>query len=295
MTEKKSGMHKIFGETRPAGQLLALVFIFIIFFIVTMGLTVAVTLFGVQADSLWLQALTQIICFAGTAVSFALLFKGTDRNFLKLKPSGKMAPRLLYAVLVLLCVLPLSDWLAQVNDNCHLPQSLAFLEEALREISQMSQALMEKYLLRGTVGALVANIVVLALIPAICEELLFRGALQQVLCRCCRNVHVAIWISAAIFSLMHGEVFAFLPRFMLGAVLGYLFYYGASLWFNALAHFLNNAILVVIYYLVALGKVDYSIAESFNSPWYVALLAAAAAAALLFFFARSGKGEECRL
>lgn len=267
-------MHKIFGKTSPAGQFLALALIFIILFIITSGLTVVATLFGVSSTSLWLQAVTQVLCFGGTALAFALLFHGNAFSFLKLDFPNKAGIILIGAALVLLCVIPLSDWLTKINDSWHFPESLALLEDKLRELSAISEALMKKFLMRSSTGALVANLFVLAVIPAVCEELLFRGALQQVLQKCSKNVHVAVWLTAAIFSLMHGEIFAFLPRFMLGAVLGYLFYYGGSIWVNATAHFLNNGILVVLYFLVANGKLDSAIVDSFNTPWYIALIGA---------------------
>ena len=66
-----------------------------------------------------------------------------------------------------------------------------------------------------------------------------------------KNPHAAVWITAALFSLAHGEIFAFLPRFLLGGLLGYLYVYGRSLLVNVLAHFANNAVIVVAYALMS--------------------------------------------
>ena len=277
---------RVFGDTRPGGQFLALAIIFVIFFIIAMGISLVAIVCGAESDALWLQAVTQIVCFGGTAFSFAFLFHGKGLAFLHFHGSEEFGGMkvsgvgLLLAALILVCVIPLSDWLANLNESWHFPEQLAWLEQQLRDISAMAEELLKKYLLRDSAGALIANIAVLALVPAICEELLFRGALQQVLCKCFKNAHIAIFVTAAIFSLMHGEVFAFLPRFMRGAVLGYLFYLGRSIWYNILAHFLNNAILVVMYFFVAQGKIEYGAVDNFNSPWYLAVLGLAAAIVL---------------
>lgn len=288
-------MKKIFGETKPAGQLLGLTLIFVVLFIIGSGIMVVATLFGGKQDSVWLQALSQIVIFGGSALLFAMLFHGKPFEYLRMSRMPVKASQLVGAFLILLCVLPLSDWLANINDGWHLPESMAALEDLLRQISATSQALMEQYLLRDDVVSLVVNLFILALLPALCEEMLFRGGLQQSLQHCFGNHHAAIWVTAAIFSLMHGEVFAFLPRFMLGALLGYLFYYGGSLWVNATAHFTNNAIVVVLYHQVARGNIDYSVAETFHSPWYLAIAGLAVAVVLfaVFFKEKCSADEKC--
>ena len=274
-------MNQFFNNIKPGGQLLALVLIFVVLFIIAVGAMIIMILVEGNPVSLGSQAVSQIVAFAGTALVFAWMFQESPLEYLKITGGHRVGKGMLGATLVLLCVIPLSDWLTTVNESWHFPQSMAWLEEQLRQNTEKSQALVESFLLRDVVGAFLSNLLVLAVLPAICEELLFRGALQQTLGRCLRNPHVVIWLTAAIFSLFHGEVFAFLPRFMLGAALGYLFYYGGSLWINATAHFLNNAILVVLYYLANLGVIEIDMTESFNTPWYLAL--AGLVVAILFF------------
>ena len=277
-------MKQFFENTRPWGQLVALVLLFVLFFILFTGLTLTLRLAGVQADLLVLQAASQLVCFGLTAVVFAWMFYGQPMRYLRFGAEGRMGWRLLGAFLLLLCLLPFSDWTTQLNDGWHLPQRYAALEEQLRSMGEQSEALVEVFLLRDGAGALVANLLVLALVPALCEEMLFRGVLQQVLCRAIRNPHVAIWLTAALFSLFHGEVFAFLPRFVLGLALGYVFYYGRSIWYGVLLHFANNATVVVLYRAAAHGWIAREAVESFNSPWPLALLSLLLSVALLYLF-----------
>ena len=114
--------------------------------------------------------------------------------------------------------------------------------------------------------------------------MLFRGALQQLLCRAIRNPHVAIWLTAALFSLFHGELFAFLPRFVLGLALGYLFYHGGTIWYGVLMHFANNATVVLLYHAVGHGLMQPEVAETFHTPWYLALLSLLMASAVFYLF-----------
>lgn len=268
-------MKQFFRETKPFGQLLALLLIFVLFFIISTGISVLAILLGIPYDDIYFQAsLSQVVAFATTALVFAWLFYDRPASVLQLRVPDRFSSKILGAVLMLICLIPLSDWLTQVNDGWHLPASMSALEEAMRNMSERTQMMLEDNLLRNDLGSLLLNLLVIALLPALCEELLFRGALQTTLCRCFRNHHVAIWVTAAVFSLFHGEIFAFLPRFMLGAALGYLFYYGGSLWCSGLFHFLNNACAVIIYYEVSKGNLDYAMVDSFNSPWYLALAGA---------------------
>ena len=107
-----------------------------------------------------------------------------------------------------------------------------------------------------TIWGLLANLVVIALIPAIGEELTFRGVLQQFLTKRCKNAHVAVWLSAFIFSFIHFQFYGFLPRMFLGLLLGYMFYYSGSLWTSILMHFVNNGVAVVVAFLDYKGLID---------------------------------------
>lgn len=266
-------MNVFFKDTRPGMQFLALVLIFVLFLIIGTAVAIIPMLVGYSVESLLSQALSQIVTFAGSAVVFAYMFYG--RPFSRLgfvKPDNPMA-RIAGALIVLVFLLPMTDWLSEVNDNWHLPSALATLEDALRQLGETSEQLMERFLLKGRVGDLLLNLLVMAVVPALCEEMFFRGAMQQTLTLCFRGGHhAAIILTAAIFSLFHGELFAFLPRFVLGMALGYIYHYGRSIWLNVAAHFLNNAIVVVLYFLAARDVIDVQTAESVGLPYWVCLV-----------------------
>ena len=95
---------------------------------------------------------------------------------------------------------------------------------------------------------LLFNLFLIALIPSIGEELFFRGIVQKKLGNILKSPHVAVIITSFIFSAIHMQFFGLLPRFLLGVILGYLFFYSGNLWTSVLAHFINNAMGVLLMY-----------------------------------------------
>jgi hypothetical protein len=85
------------------------------------------------------------------------------------------------------------------------------------------------------------------------EELLFRGALQNVLVEWTKKTHLSVWITAIIFSALHAQFYGFLPRMLLGVILGYTYIWSGSLWLPMLFHFLNNGLAVLFSYLIGKG------------------------------------------
>ena len=94
----------------------------------------------------------------------------------------------------------------------------------------------------------------MAILPAIGEELLFRGVFQRLLTEWTRNIHWGIILAALLFSFFHFEFYGFLPRFLLGVFFGYLFVWTSSIWVPILAHFTNNFIIVVYSFYQATGN-----------------------------------------
>jgi hypothetical protein len=95
----------------------------------------------------------------------------------------------------------------------------------------------------------------IALLPAIAEELIFRGVFQTIFQRLFRSGHLAIWVTSLIFSTIHFQFFGFIPRLILGLVFGYLFYWSGTLWLPVISHFLNNAFPVIMTYIEGIEKV----------------------------------------
>lgn len=195
------------------------------------------------------NAITQVFTFGLPPVIVArMYYRDEVRSFLRFDVSGRNWLLGLAGVVVLMLLMPLTDWLSVWNDGWHWSGMWEAVERELRRVGEMSQTMVESFLKECPP---LLNLFGLALIPALCEELFFRAGVQNLLQRWFKNPHAAVWVTAALFSLAHGELFAFLPRFLLGALLGYLYVYGRSLLVNVLAHFANNAIVVVTYALMS--------------------------------------------
>ena len=177
---------------------------------------------------------------------------------------------LLVGVALMFVSLPLTNILGEWNEKANFGE---FLETILKMLEDTAADLTQQMLEVDTVWGLLGNLLVIALIPAIGEELTFRGVLQRALVKGCKNVHVAIFLSAAIFSFIHFQFYGFLPRMFLGIILGYMFYYSGSIWTSILMHFINNGAAVVVAYLEYKGVTDIDV-DHFGSTTNVWLMIA---------------------
>jgi uncharacterized protein len=160
-------------------------------------------------------------------------------------------PALLTSLLVIaaaLAVIPFVDWMLHVNQQMQLPTSLARLQQWIVEKEEVLGKVSEAFIRMDSYGDLFYTLLVVALIPAVGEEFLLRGVVQRLFTEWTRNVHVAILLSALLFSAIHVQFLGFLPRMMLGMFLGYLFAWSGNLWLSVLAHFVNNASVVLYHF-----------------------------------------------
>ena len=143
--------------------------------------------------------------------------------------------------LLLIFSFPLVQFFFYYNKQIPLP-------EWMKSVEDTTNSFISNLMITDSPTELWLNILVIALLPALGEEMIFRGILQKSLQNRISK-HLAIWIAALIFSAFHMQFEGFLPRLFLGAVLGYLFYWSGTLWVPILAHFLNNALQIVAVYL----------------------------------------------
>lgn len=200
---------------------------------------------------IWIQGISQLLMFLLPALLFAWLFEGRASTYFQTEIKQWQAFPVLLAILLIIIAIPMIDFLTTWNESLHLPESMSQWEASMRAKQVQSQELMSGFLSLPGVGYMLINLLMLAAIPAICEEFVFRGVIQKTLVGWFRNPHVAIVVTAAVFSLTHFEMFYFVPRFVLGICLGYIYYYTRTIWASVLAHFTNNAIIVVMYYISA--------------------------------------------
>jgi len=179
---------------------------------------------------------------------------------------------------------PLINWLAEVNSSLVLPQWMDGLQSWMKESEEQANKITKAFLETESVSDLFFNIFMIGLLPAIGEELLFRGVIQQLMKKITGNAHMAIWISAILFSALHMQFFGFLPRLLLGAMFGYMLEWSGSLWLPIIAHFVNNATAVVVYYLQEKGMIGKNIEEVGTSTDGTSYLVIISVVFLVVFF-----------
>lgn len=143
---------------------------------------------------------------------------------------------------------PFLVWMVELNQQMNLPAFLQDIEQWMKTKEEAAAEITKSFLAMKTPADLAGALLLIAVLPAIGEELLFRGCLQQLFTRWTGNVHWGIWIAALIFSAIHLQFYGFVPRALLGALFGYLFVWSNTLWIPVLAHFFNNAAAVITAY-----------------------------------------------
>lgn len=170
-------------------------------------------------------------------------------------------------VLLMAVSLPLVLFLLNINQLIPLPETLKLAEkqteDAIKGLLQMNHA-----------GEFVANLFIIALLPAMGEELMFRGVVQQQLMRRIANPWLALLISAAVFSFVHFQFEGFLPRMLLGLILGWLYWRTHNFWVPVTAHFFNNALQVTGQYLYGKEISSVDLEQDIQVPWFAAALSA---------------------
>lgn len=185
-----------------------------------------------------MQALSSIILFVLPVYMFArFIFHGNYGYFLGFRSSEKTNMYVLGIVGILLAM-PFVFWLGDLNQRIPLPEYLIKLEE---DSSHQMAAFLK---IRGPLD-IVINVFIIALLPAIGEELFFRSGLQRIIIQLTRNPWAGIVLTAVLFSSLHMQFLGFLPRMFLGIVLGAFYWFSGSIYTSMIAHFVNNAVQVV--------------------------------------------------
>ncbi len=186
------------------------------------------------------QLISSLIVFIGTTGIATYFIAKQPLQFLGLTKMP-IALTIILAMATMLLITPFINYTFAMNSMLDLPDWMSSLE---KEASGFTEAFLK---MKGP-GDLIYNLLIIALIPAIGEELLFRGLIQQLLKGMFNNVHLAVLFSAIFFSSMHMQFYGFLPRMILGMVLGYMFVWSGSLWLPIIAHFVNNAATILFSY-----------------------------------------------
>lgn len=201
----------------------------------------------------------------------------------------------LLAILATACALPFVEWLLFSENSLNLPEALEGFEKwIIKQESKTEGALLEVFK-DFSIGAILGNFFVIAIIPAFAEEMFFRGFLLSTLRRMI-NPHAAVWISALIFSLLHFQFYGLFSRMALGAMLGYFYLWSGNLWASILAHFIHNFISLLIALLALKGILSQAILEDdFGFGSVATILSFCLTFLLLYLYWRNSKKRNTKL
>ena len=241
----------------------------------------------------WLQFMQTIATFLLPSILGAWIWSEDHKPFtwLRLTQTTHWSHYLL-AVGIMLCAVPGINLLADLNSRIVLPESLGFIEQILKQQEEAAAVLTERFLQADNIGVLLLNIGLMALLPALAEEVSFRGTLQQILAqgKLKGQIHIAIWATAFIFSAIHMQFYGFVPRMLMGAMFGYIFVWTGTLWVPILMHFTNNGLAVMAYYLIGENEESKNIADTFGAgdTWWVGVISLLITSlGLLIFYRRT--------
>ena len=174
----------------------------------------------------------------------ARLFSTDIKKYLGLKKPSNIF-YFLVAVGAMIVAIPLVNWLGELNKNVQFPDGMEdWIKSSEADAAKTVNALLSKH----TIKDLLLNIICIAGLAAVGEELLFRGMIQRLLIKMFRTPWPGIIITAFLFSAMHMQFYGFLPRFALGILLGAIYWYSGSLWTAILAHFIYDGLVIVLVY-----------------------------------------------
>lgn len=190
------------------------------------------------------SAIQMLLMFFMPAITLLIWSNVEPKSFLGVEKMDHGAILSLSAFLILMVSMPFISLLAQLNQMLRLPHFLSGIEAIMRNLEDSAETTTQLLLSGESFTDYIANILFVGVAAAVAEEVFFRGVLQQLLEKLLKNKSAGVWAAALIFSAMHLQFYGFLPRLILGVLLGYLYLWTKNLWIPILVHFLNNALVI---------------------------------------------------
>ncbi len=228
-----------------------------------------------------LQIITTLFFMALPAIIYARIINTKPFSYIGFN-SIISRKQVLIVIIIAFIALAVSASLSELNEMIPLSKSLekyfkSLEDEYNKEVFAIANM--------KTVQDYIASLIIIALLPAMFEEMLFRGALQPIMIGITKNAFVGILITSILFSALHASFYGFLPRLGLGMILGYIVYFSKNIWLSMLMHFLNNGIgITQLYALSKKGLLTTYAMNDDTIPLYYGLIALVALYAAFRYF-----------
>ncbi len=234
------------------------------------------------------QAVASIGSFIVTALVFTRFFANE-----KLAPffgfRGVFPPIKLLGltVVIALSAIPVLSFILYLNQQLPLPIGM---EEAAKKLQETNNGFNMAFLKAPSIGILFINLFVMAIIPAVGEELLFRGAFMQLFYRFFKeNIHLAIVIVALLFAGMHLQYYSFFAMVFMGVIFGYIYYWSGNIMIAIWAHFINNGITISFAFLAEKNPDVEVLAMDYQYPALITAISALVLTGAIYLFYKTTK------
>jgi len=248
-----------------------------------------------------LQTIQSLCIFIIPPFVFCQMYGVSSKHFLSLQiPNWKPA---LMGILSIVVLMPLLNILVAWNAGLHLPDALQGLENWMRASEDSAKAITDRLMAGTSAMDLTQNLIIIAVLAGIGEELFFRGLLLRILTDALKTkgdpglkpwmMHVSIWTIAILFSAIHMQFFGFFPRLIIGAWFGYLLWWTGSIWIPILAHFTNNALSTLTMFGQNKGVLtDNPDRWGLDQTWWLSIVSALLSAATIYYFVKFKKNRN---
>lgn len=260
--------------------------------------TAAVVSGGLSVDAMrWATVVQDILMFCTPPLLSAYIISRRPWRFLRLSTFPGIW-QIVLAVAAMMASIPFMNAVIAWNESLTLPDSLASVEQWMRDseirASEATALLFGDY----SVKSLFIGIALVGVLVGFSEEIFFRGGLQNILCHPGKKPHLAIWVTALVFSAVHVQFFGFFPRLLLGAFFGYMMYWSGSLWLAVICHALNNSMVVVSQWAVHNGVKAASSVETLGTdgghwPFVAGSIVLTALAITALYRISAGRRTSC--
>ncbi len=220
------------------------------------------------------QFLYTLIVYLVPGLLFAYLSDPSPAGWLGLRRKPTLLP-LILALLIMFCSFAAVDLTARWNEQWPIPASM-------RQLEQQADQLVNRLLQMPRFTDLIINLLLIAVLPAIAEEVFFRGVMQRLIIQMVKLPWLGVLITAILFSAVHMQLLGFVPRVVLGFLLGAIYLLSGNLWLSICGHCLVNGFQVVATYLFQIKLLKEDPSQTGSSSWYVALISALVTLALLW-------------
>ena len=233
-----------------------------------------------------LQFITTLFFMALPALIFSRIMNRKPFHYIGF--NNAISGKQVFILIVLVVIgLILSAALSEVNAIIPLSKSAeAYFKSLEDEYNKQVFAIANM----KTIQDYIVSLIIIALLPAMFEEMLFRGALQPIMTGIAKNAVAGIIITSILFSALHGSYYGFLPRIALGLILGFIYYLSKNLWLSVIFHFLNNALgITQMYALSRRGLLTLNAMNDDTLPLYYGLIALLALYVTLKYFKKESE------